>query len=70
MKQNKIDEINRDLDFAKYNMNGLVALFGYNSRVMIWDNKTRALCMADCVISIMTTLKEAINNDDGIGNGK
>ena len=70
MKQNEIDKINRDLDFAKHNMNGLVALFGYNSSRMIWDNETRALSMADCIIDIMTKLKKVINNDDGLGNGK
>lgn len=46
-------------------MNGLIALFGYNDNSMIWYNKERALCMADCVIEVMTELKEAIKNDDG-----
>ena len=65
MKQARIEEVNRDLDFAKHNLNGLVALFGYKSNSMIWNNKTRALCMADCIIEIMTELKKTIENDDG-----
>ena len=68
MKLKRIAEVNNDLDFAKHNMNGLIALFGYKSNSMIWNNKTRALCMADCIIDIMTQLKETIKNDDGKGN--
>ena len=68
MKQKRIAEVNNDLDFARHNMNGLIALFGYKSNSMIWNNKTRALCMADCIIDIMTQLKEAIKNDDGKGD--
>jgi hypothetical protein len=67
MRQNRIEEVNRDLDFARHNMNGLIALFGYKSNSMIWNNKTRVLCMADCIIDIMTELKETIKNDDGKG---
>ena len=67
MKQDRIAEINNDLDFARHNMNGLIALFGYKSNSMIYNNKTRALCMADCIIDIMTELKETIKNDDGKG---
>ena len=68
MKLKRIAEVNNDLDFAKHNMNGLIALFGYKSNSMIWNNKTRALCMADCIIDIMTQLKETIKNDDGKGD--
>lgn len=68
MKQNRIEEVNQNLDFARHNMNGLIALFRYKSNSMIWNNKTRALCMADCIIDIMTELKETIKNDDGKGN--
>ena len=57
MKQKRIAEVNNDLDFARHNMNGLIALFGYKSNSMIWNNKTRALCMADCIIDIMTQCK-------------
>lgn len=67
MKQDKIEEVNRNLDFVKHNMNGLIALFGYKSNSMIWNNKTRALCMADCIIDIITEIKETIKNDDGKG---
>lgn len=70
MKQDRIAEVNNNLDFARHNMNGLIALFGYKSNSMIWDNKTRALCMADCIIDIMTELKETIKNDDGKGGTK
>ena len=68
MKQNRIEEVNRNLDFARHNMNGLIALFGYKSNSMIWNNKARALCMADCIIDMMTELKETIKNDDGKGD--
>ena len=68
MYQKKFEEVNRSLDFARHNMNGLVALFGYKSNSMVYGNKTRALCMADCIIDIMTELKETINNDDGKGD--
>ena len=64
MKQNRIIAVNNDLDFAMHNLNGLIALFGYKSNSMIYNNKTRALCMADCIIDIMTELKETIKNDD------
>ena len=40
MRQDRIEEVNRNLDFAKYNMDGLIALFGYTSNSMIWNNKT------------------------------
>ena len=68
MYQKKFEEVNRSLDFARHNMNGLVALVGYKSNSMVYGNKTRALCMADCIIDIMTELKETINNDDGKGD--
>lgn len=68
MRQKRIAEVNNDLDFARHNMNGLIALFGYKSNAMIWNNKIRALCMADCIIDIMTQLKETIKNDDGKGD--
>ena len=68
MKQNRIFAVNNDLDFAKHNMDGLIALFGYKSNSMIYNNKARALCMADCIIDIMTELKETIKNDDGKGD--
>jgi hypothetical protein len=67
MKQQRFEEVNRSLDFARHNLNGLIALFGYKSNSMVWNNKTRALCMADCVIELMTELKETIKNDDGKG---
>jgi hypothetical protein len=67
MRQQRFEEVNRDLDFARHNLNGLIALFGYKSNSMVWNNKTRALCMADCVIELMTELKETIKNDDGKG---
>lgn len=68
MDQNRIVEVNNILDFASHNINGLIALFGHKSNSMIWGNKTRALCMADCVIDMMTEVKQAIMNDDGKGN--
>lgn len=68
MYQKKFEEVNRSLDFARYNMNSLVALFGYKSNSMVYNNKTRVLSMADCIIDIMTELKETINNDDGKGD--
>ena len=68
MKQNRIEEVNRNLNFARHNMNCLITLFEYKNNSMIWNNKVRALCMADCIIDMMTELKEAIKNDDGIGD--
>ena len=65
MKQNVFDDVNRDLDFAKHNLNGLTALFGYKNNSMIWCNKSRAISMADCIIEIMINLKSTIANDDG-----
>ena len=35
---------------------------------MVYGNKIRVLSMADCIIDIMTELKETINNDDGKGD--
>lgn len=67
MKQQRFEEVNRNLDFARHNLNGLIALFGYKSNSMIWNNKTRAICMAECIIDLMTEIKETIKNDDGKG---
>lgn len=68
MKQDRIKEINTNLDFAKHNLDTLIALFGYKNSYMIAANKTRALACADCIIEIMTELKGAIKNDDGKGD--
>lgn len=68
MKSDRIEDVNRNLDFAKHNLDGLVALFGYKSNSMIYANKERALCMADCIINIMTVLKDEITNDNGKGD--
>ncbi len=68
MKKEQIKEVSANLDFAKHNLNGLIALFGYEKNSMIYANKTRALCMADCIIDIMTDLKRIIENDDGKDN--
>ena len=68
MYQKQIEEVNNNLDFARHNLNGLIALFGYKKNSMIQANKTRAICMADCVIAIMNELKEDINTDDGKGD--
>ena len=67
MKQQRFEEVNRNLDFARHNLNGLIALFGYKSNSMIWNNKTRAICMAECIIDLMTEIKETIKNDDEKG---
>ena len=67
MKQQRFEEVNRNLDFARHNLNGLIALFGYKSNSMIWNNKTRAICMAECIIDLMTDIKETIKNDDEKG---
>lgn len=70
MLQKRFEEENRKLEFAKYNFDGLVALFGYKSNSMFCANKQMALCMADTVIETLKELKETIINDDGIGDGK
>lgn len=67
MTQDRIAEVNTNLDFAKHNLNGLIALFGYKQNGMIHDNKSRALSMTDCIIDIMTEIKRDILNDDGKG---
>lgn len=69
MLQKRFEEENRKLEFAKYHFDGLVALLGYKSNSMLWNNKQRALCMADAVIDTLTELKETIKNDNGIGDG-
>lgn len=68
MYQKRFEEENKNLDFAKHNLDGLVKLFGYKSNSMLYGNKTRALCMVDTVIDIMQELKETIKNDDGKGD--
>ena len=68
MLQKRFEEENRKLEFAKYHFDGLIALFGYKSNSMLWNNKQRALCMADAVIETLTELKETIKNDDGKGD--
>lgn len=64
MDEKKIKEMRNDLDFASYDLNGLIALFGYkNSSKMLFLNKTRALAMADSIIEIVSHVKETINNE-------
>lgn len=63
MTQKRFEEVNNDLDFARHNLNELIALFGYKSNSMVCNNKTRALCAADCVIDLMRMVKEVIKND-------
>jgi len=67
MKAERIEEINRELDFARHNLNCLIALFGYKRNSMVWLNRSRAISCIDCIIDIMNGLKEAILNDDGSG---
>ena len=64
MKKEKFSELERDLDFAKYNFDGLIALIGYRSNSMMFNNKNRAIAMADTVISAMNNLKNAVVTDD------
>lgn len=64
MKKEKFTELERDLDFAKYNFDGLIALIGYRSNSMMFNNKNRAIAMADTVISAMNNLKNAVVTDD------
>ena len=68
MYQRKFEEVNNTLDFARHNMNTLIALFGYKDNAMMCANKTRAICLAECIIDIMSDLIEAIKNDDGKGD--
>ena len=69
MYQKKFEAVNNTLDFARHNMNTLIALFGYKDNAMMCANKTRAICSAECIISIMSDLIETIKNDDGKGDG-
>lgn len=64
VKKEKFSELERDLDFAKYNFDGLIALIGYRSNSMMFNNKNRAIAMADTVISAMNNLKNAVVTDD------
>ena len=68
MRSDRIADVSKDLDFAKHNLNGLIALFGYNSNHMIYSNKAVSLSMVDCIINTMTELKATIQNDDGKGD--
>ena len=73
MYQRKFEEVNNMLDFARHNMNTLIALFGYKDNAMMYANKVRAICSAECIIDIMSDLIKTIKNDDGKGdcyNGK
>ena len=67
MTQDRIAEVNMNLDFAKHNLDSLIALFGYKKNGMIYDNKARALSMANCIIDIMVEVKRDLANDDGKG---
>lgn len=68
MKQDRIAEVNIDLDYAQHNLSTLIALFGYKENSMIFANKNRAISMADCIIDIMTDLKRTLSADDGKGD--
>ena len=69
MYQRKFEEVNNTLDFARHNMNTLIALFGYKNNAIMCTNKTRAICSAECIVDIMSDLIETIKNDDGKGDG-
>lgn len=69
-RQNAFEVTNANLDFARHDLNGLIALFEYKNHSMIWQNKTRALCMADCIIDIMTELKETIKSYKFVTGGE
>lgn len=59
IKQNRME-----LDFAKHELNSLVALFNYDkAESMIKLNKARALCIIDCIISVMNDTKEYIEKE-------
>lgn len=59
-----IKQSRMELDFAKHELNSLVALFNYDkAESMIKLNKTRALCIIDCIISVMNATKEYIEEE-------
>lgn len=55
------EQSRRELDYARYHLNSLVALFSYDKAdSMIELNKTRALCSIDCIMEILNDTKEYI----------
>jgi hypothetical protein len=65
MRQEVIAEVSLDLDFARENLNTLIALFRWGSNKLIWDNKQVALTAADSIIKTMVELRGTVGNDDG-----
>ena len=68
MRQEVIAEVSLDLDFARENLNTLIALFRSGSNKLIWDNKQVALTAADSIIKTMVELRGTVGNDDGKAN--
>lgn len=65
MNTTKTIQSRRDLDYAKYQLNTLIALFNYdNAEAMIGLNKTRALCSIDCVLETLEDIKGKIERGE------
>ena len=66
MNDIKIGELKRALDYALYDVEGLVSLFAHKSDSLIENNRTRVEATADSVIRIMEELKSALILDKKI----
>lgn len=56
-----IEQSKRELDYARHQLNSLIALFSYDKAdAMIKMNRTRALSSIDCIIEVMQDAKEYI----------
>ena len=55
-----IKQTQRELDYAKYNLLGLISLFSYDKPTMVQMNKIRAISSIDCIIEILQDTKEYI----------
>lgn len=58
----KYAQCRRDLDYSRYQLNSLIALFSYNDLGMMKLNKTRALCSLDCIKNMVNEVEEYIDS--------
>lgn len=64
MENLSIKQARMELDFAKHELDSLVALFNYDkAESMIKLNKTRALCIIDCIAAVLNDTKEYIEKE-------
>ena len=59
---NRLQRIQNDLDYGKYQYDSLVALFNYKDIEMLKDNKDKVLKDIECVEKALNNMKVLVEN--------